>query len=158
VSSGAYSLTGAYKIFMHNRDFFRWAVKFRYLPYPNNKNPETTEMSAYKQVFNMIELPQYYLPRFEAIGDGIETLVQKGCRVFVFELPVTEQLKKMQESSIFSHFSEDLNKLESKGARVFSNVYIEEGDGNNFFDLSHLNERGREKFTKILLKKSSEAM
>jgi hypothetical protein len=115
------------------------------------------EVVVLRQRFDEIYLskqaPWHYRPNQRLFLHAVQILVEKGCDVRMLEMPVTPELGALVKGSIYRGLFPDFPELEQLAkVQIYRDVELEQVPGQNiWYDLDHLNIRGRDRMTEWIL-------
>lgn len=122
-------------------------------PFPITDGPDLVKRERFERMY----LAKSALPHYEKNKVVFEKvmgiLLEKGCDVKVVVFPVTPQLDELHDKSMYGELWEELPFLERESRiRLFRDVELPAEPGKNiWYDMDHLNVRGREMMTNWVL-------
>ncbi len=119
--------------------------RFNREAFPITDGPDLEKSERFRRIYENLKSPP---PRFakneQMFERALEIMLDKGCDVRIVEFPLTAELRAMRKASIFSSFTEEIEILKDPRLKVWLDVELEDPEGRNiFYDMDHLNERGR---------------
>ena len=115
------------------------------------------EMVVLRQRFDEIylskDVPWHYRPNQRLFLHAVQILVEKGCEVRLLEMPVSPDLEALVKGSVYRGLFPDFPELERLSkVQLYRDVALEQTPGQNiWYDLDHLNVRGRDRMTEWIL-------
>jgi hypothetical protein len=107
-------------------------------------------LSAYRERLREVD-PWIFELKWELLWTSIDRLLARGCDVYLVEAPVSGMFRAERRDSRFGDFSERLARAAAeRRVPAFLNVELPRSP-NPMWDHTHLNERGRDQFTGMLL-------
>lgn len=134
------------KILASNRyPFGLGHYRFNREAFPITDGPDLEKTERFRRIYENMKSPPPWFARNEVLfGQAIEILLAKGCDVRIVEFPVTKELHAMRAESVFANLTDEIEVLTDPRLKVWTNVEIADPEGRNiYYDMDHLNERGR---------------
>lgn len=121
--------------------------------YPLTDKPDLVKIQRFVELYEGLTEPPERFRKNEALfTKAVELLLAKGCDVRIVEFPITKELRAMREKSIFKDLTTEIEVLSDPRLRSWTNLELEDREGKNlFWDMDHLNIRGRTAFTEWLI-------
>lgn len=107
----------------------------------------------FDEIYQAKTAPWHYRPNQRLFLHAVEILLAKGCDVRILEMPVHPELAALVQGSIYRGLFPDFPELERlAGPKIYRDVVLPQTPGQNlWYDLDHLNVRGRERMTEWAL-------
>lgn len=150
-----WSFDGVLKVFLDNRDGGDSPVHVKPKVYPARPEPRPSRARlALYRGFAADRAPRpQYLAKQVVLRRAIERLLGKKCRVAAIEFPVHPTFAALRQRSIYRDYLGWLEQLAAREDRlelIRAGPSFHRGD-NAFHDYSHLNRRGRERMTRLVI-------
>ena len=140
-----------WNIARNNRDPLHTEMRSAGRSFATAPDPRMDAFELYRERFAVAEPPALYFNKLAVYREGIEILRRNGCRVTIVDFPVYGVSAEMQKNSVYADFPRVLQDLADDRVRILEDIVLPAKPGENLmYDLSHLNERGRELMTEYL--------
>ncbi len=136
------------RVFLENR--YPFASPY-FVVNPENlqlKDAPLSEDARFRSIYAVTEPPAHYEGSKKLLLAALEALLAKKCTVKVLEMPVSPVVAKMHAASIYGPMETELPWLADLPVERYLATQIESATGENiWYDLDHLNVRGRSQMT-----------